>query len=48
MVFFEMVVSRSDETTRGLLNDHKLEEARVGKSKEALDTVSDTGMLWEK
>ena len=41
-------MSKSDETTRGHLNHHKLEEARVGKSKDALDVVSDTGMLWEK
>ena len=46
--FFEMVVSRSDETTQGHLNDHKSEEAHIGKSKDALDAVSDTGMLWEK
>ena len=46
--FFKMVVSRSDETTQGHLNDHKLEEARVGKAKDALDAVSDTGMLWKK
>ena len=46
--YFEMVVARSDETTQAHLNDHKLEEARVGKSKDALDAVSHTGMLWEK
>ena len=45
--FFEMVVStcRSDETTQGHLNDHKLEEVRVGKAKDALDAVSDTGTV---
>ena len=45
--FFEMVVSRSDESAQGHLNDHKLQEARVAKSKDALDAVSDKGMLWE-
>ena len=44
---FEMVVARSDETTQAHLSNHKLEEACVGKSKDALDTVSDTGMLRE-
>ena len=42
--YFEMAMARSDETTQAHLNNHKLEEARIGKSKDALDAVSDTGM----
>lgn len=43
--FFEKVVARSDDTIQAHLSDHKLEEARVGSSKDTLDTVSDTGMF---
>ena len=46
--YFKMVVASSDETTQAHLNYHKLEEARIGKSKDALDALSNTGMLWEK
>ena len=41
---FEMVVARSNKEIKEHLSDHRLEEARVGMTKDALDIASDTGM----
>ena len=39
---YELLIRRSDETIQ---EDHRLEEARVGSTKETLDIVNDTGKV---
>ena len=44
---FETVLERSSTAISEHIVDHKLEEVRVGMTKDALDLVSDTGMKSE-